>query len=220
MNRKLAWSFCLMTVALCATAARADFLYSNLGTGTDVYNCCSGWTVSGTGTLGISFIAANQFQVTQSGFAREIDVAVSYVTGVNSFYLNIDADNGGRPGAVLASFTNLSSATSFGSCCGLVSIFDVSGLYFQTGIDYWVVIGPMDTTSTTWEAWNLSNSAQGLDDYSTDGGLSWVSNGTQPQGAFQILPAYCCGTPEPSALWLFSSGMVAALSVARRLRRR
>ena len=65
----------------------ADTLYSNLGTGTDVYYCCEGWTISGTGTIGASFTAANEFQVVQSGNPIQIDVAVGYVTGVNSFYL-------------------------------------------------------------------------------------------------------------------------------------
>ncbi len=226
MKRKLEWSLCLLAVVLCGLPAVAGSLYSNLGTGTSVYNCCSGWTISGTGSIGTSFTTANEFQVTYSGNPIEIDVAVAYVEGVNSFYLNIDADNGGQPGAVLASFTNLPSSQNFGGCCGLISIFGISGLSLNTGTNYWMVLGPTDTSSTTWGAWNFSNSAMGLDEYSTDGGNTWINNGNQPQGAFEII-AGCsvgnnspdCGppTPEPSSFLLLGSGIGLAGVLRRKL---
>jgi hypothetical protein len=109
-------------------------LYSNFGSGNSVYNCCTGWTVSGSGFIGTSFIAANEFQVTTAGSANEIDVAVGLVIAPDSFYLDIDADNAGKPGAVLASFNNLNSnGNNFGSCCLYTSITGISGLNLSTG---------------------------------------------------------------------------------------
>ncbi len=216
MKRKLVWSICLLALAMCVSMpAMADTLYSNLGTGSNVYNCCSGWTVSGTGYIGTSFTAANEFQVALSGSVSEIDVGVGIVTGVNSFYVSVNADNAGQPGTQLAMFSNLSSSTTFGNCCGLVSITGISGLNLTAGTNYWMVIGPTDTTATTWEAWNFSNSATGVDEYSTDGGKTWNSNGNQPQGAFQILGGSGT-TPEPSTLLLFGTGLVGVFGAFRR----
>src|SRR5208337_633441 len=147
LNKKLGWSLCLLALALCSMPALGQTLYSNLGSGNDVYQCCSGWTISGTG-IGTSFTSANQFMVTASGNVGQIDVGVGLVEGTNSFYVDIDADNAGQPGAVLASFPGLSSSETFGQCCGLVTISNISGLSLSTGTKYWMVIGPTNTASS------------------------------------------------------------------------
>jgi hypothetical protein len=158
--------------------------------GDSIYQCCNGWQVSGSGAEGGSFTAANKFQVITSGSVSQIDVAVGYVSGDNSFFVALYTDNGGQPGSELAVFTNLSSSTNFGDCCGLVTISGISGLTLNAGTNYWMVIGPTDPSSTTWEEWNWNNlGVNGLDLYSTDGGLTWNSRGQQTLGAFDILPS-------------------------------
>ncbi len=222
MKTKFAWTLGLLLLALCVASlpamAGSQNLYSNFGPTGDVYNCCSGWTISGTGTVGTSFTAANEFSPSMSGSVSEIDVAVGYVTGVNSFYVALDQDNGGQPGTQLGYWGNLSSSTTFGQCCGIVSITGITGINLTAGDNYWLVLGPMNINDTSWEAWNLNNQgAMGTDLYSTDGGDSWNSNGTQTLGAFQIVGGTGSGTtPEPSSLLLMGSGLLGGLGLLRR----
>ena len=86
-------------------------IYSNLGTGSNVYNA-----IAGSGVLGRQVPGqprpewlANGFTPTADHTVTEIQVGVTYVSGDNEMVLSLNEDNGGVPGKVLHTwhFANL-----------------------------------------------------------------------------------------------------------------
>jgi hypothetical protein len=156
-------------------------VYSNLGTGGSVYDCCSGYTVSGkTSPVGENIISANAFLSGDNYTVVGIEVAVGYVIGTNSVVVSLNEDNGGIPGKVLHRWT-VTNLPTFGTCCTLAVIRGSRALQITKGTQYWVVARP--AVSDTWDAWNLnSTGATGL--------LAQKINGTWSQFSGATLSAF------------------------------
>jgi hypothetical protein len=211
----------VLALGLCGLPAMAGTLFSDLGPAGSVYNGGSGWTVSGTGTVGTSFSSADLFTVAGSGSlaVSQIDLAVSNAAGVNTFYATIWTDNSGTPGSQVAgaSWNPLSTTTSFGDCCGLVSITGITGVSLTGGQQYFMILGPLSTSDNSWNPWNQNNQGVNGDvQYSTDGGVTWNDMGSNTTGAFDVLSA----TPEPGSLFLLGTGLIGMLGAFRRRSKR
>ena len=138
--------------------------------------------------MGQSYTQASEFTAGVTGSVSQIDVGVTYVTGTNEFYVALFTDSNGLPGTQLARWDQLTSNTNFGTCNGLVTITGITGVSLTAGQSYFLVIGPEDFLSDTWEVWNYNSTGRiGLQLYSNDDGQSWNSSGQTAIGAFDIL---------------------------------
>jgi hypothetical protein len=161
-------------------------IYSNLGTGNSVYNCCTGWTISALGSLiGAQNWIGEAFTPTADATVTRIKVADGYVTGTNGGVIALAADKNNVPGKILKSWGKI-NLPAFGTCCTLkVGQDNVGGIPVKAGVQYWVVVKTGPNTSDTWDAFNLDNSATGP--LANNTGSGWNNLGVNQQGAFAVL---------------------------------
>jgi len=204
--------------------ATAATLFSDLGTGTTVYNDLSEFDLAGSSSIygalnnSDSSTFADLFTVSGTGNlpVGEIDLAVSNIIGGNSFFASIWTDNSGTPGTeVPGALWDLSTANPAETCCSLVSETGITGVNLTGGDQYFLILGPQSPSDSSLNGWNYnSTGATGLSLQSTNGGSTWTTyyaNG--PLAAFDIL------TPEPGS-WLMIGLGVAAIVTGARYRRR
>jgi len=162
-------------------------IYSNLGTGGTVYNCCTGWTISSKGSvIGAQFWVANGFTPAADATATQLQVGVGWVTGTNETTIGIYPDNGGVPGTPALKQWYSKNLPTFGTCCTLATGNDSAGIPLKAGTQYWVVVHTCKDSSDTWSAWNLDeNGATGPFANNTGSG-GWKNLGTGQQGAFGV----------------------------------
>lgn len=161
-------------------------IYSNLGTGTNVYNAISGTGVLGRNVPNQPFPewVANGFTPTANHTVTEIQVGVTWVEGPNLVILSLNEDNGGKPGKTLY-ITQFSNLPTFGACCTLQTATLTTGVPVTQGTQYWVVLRTSPTNQGTWGVWN-NNFKDLQGPFSNSLGNGWFQQSTQELGAFAV----------------------------------
>jgi len=130
---------------------------------------------NGVGCGGISPMAtqmlAVSFSLAQSGVLKQIQVPIGWRSGNNAFQAWITTDTGGRPGAILESFTLANIRTQVFPTRSPFHIFSVVHPSLAAGATYWLVIGP--AAQNTVGSWKYSR-----DDAPAAGSSNFLVNTT------------------------------------------
>ena len=154
-------------------------LYSNLGTGSDVYYSSEGWTISGLESIiGAQQAIGLAYTPSADSTIEGVQVGVGYVTGANTVAVAIFSDENDAPGKPLKVWNPINLPT-FGTCCTLVTVKDAAGIKVAAGTQYWLVVGTDTESETTWDAWNFSyNQVSGTISVYTSGSGVWTTQTT------------------------------------------
>jgi hypothetical protein len=203
-------SCCLFLISTSAGAAIVT-AYDNFGPGDSFLN--SAWDIGG-GDADIQI--GHTFTPTQSGFLTDLYVAASVindVTGNRNIMFELFSDATGVPGLVLETFlfTELPDI-SVDLTSGSQHVTASGTTFLDSTLSYWLVASALDPRDTL--GWNIS-STETAPTYVTKFASSadWVIGSSSSKGAFRVQVST---VPIPAAVWLFGSGLVGLIAVARR----
>jgi len=138
--------------------AGIKIIFSNLGPSpTDEYNDSYGYDILGVSNgLGASeqWIAI-PFTPAANATVTALAGAIGWMSGTKDVVLNLYSDNGGVPGAVLASGES-SNIPDFDTCCQLVEV-RVTATSITKGTQYWVGASADDVNAPDFEGVFMSS---------------------------------------------------------------
>jgi hypothetical protein len=183
-----------------------DVLYSNLGSGSTVYDGSSGW-IAGT-----SYDPAFSFTPASTDYLTELEIALSSYSGTNAATVELLNDSSG-PGTVLESWTASGLPSSGTSSTTLQTLTSTGGIELVSGDTYWVAVLP--GASNTDAVWNFNSAGATGTLYGTLGS-GWVNEGSKTTGAYEVLGTSETVTPEPGTFALLGSGLLGLAGAMRR----
>jgi hypothetical protein len=165
-------------------------IYSDLGTGTNVYLSGIGWSVTGPQVSGGKVDTATPFTPKRNFNLVLIKVAVLTVSGTNGVRLSLNRDHNGAPGTALKAW-NLANLPAFPSCCKLDLARLTTTIRVNKGVQYWLVASTSKTMQDSSDSWNMnSRSIFGTVGQRFNNGSWQVTKGSALLPAFSVL-----GTP-------------------------
>lgn len=139
----------------------SNVIFDNIGDAYPLgaYWCCSGVVVSGANAISgfPEYWEAAAFTPQSDATISKIVVAMSYVSGENNFTLNLMDDDGGLPGATIASW-KIKDLPQYGGCC-VVATKKQLNLPVLAGTQYWLAITTRKK-SDAYGAWNRNDTDQ------------------------------------------------------------
>jgi hypothetical protein len=202
--------FLVWTVAIAAPGvASASVIFTNFGAGHS-YDTTSGNSI-GNAFDSNNYAEAVSFMPTSAANFGSVSLALScFFVCPDNYTVDLTADAGAQPGAVIESFTLSGPALgAVGNNNPLVVANSVLHPLLTAGTAYWITTSSPLSDSITWNFNSTGDTSP--EAISTDGGTTWFSPSGFTPGALEVDPV-----PEPAAALLFGSAML-VLAVRRRL---
>jgi hypothetical protein len=131
-------------------------IYSDLGTGANVYLPNIGWSVTGPEVAGGKVDSATLFTPKRNFNLVLIKVAVLTASGTNGVTLSLNRDSSGAPGTAIKTW-NLVNLPSFPSCCKLDLARLKKTVRVKEGVQYWLVASTDKATQDASDSWNMNS---------------------------------------------------------------
>lgn len=219
----------VLALAVAAGAApmwAGNVIYSDLGTGSNVYNTSSNsWGVQGSANAfspGLADGIAALFMAQGSGSEAvgQIDLGMWNFSGLQSFTASIWTDVAGKPGAqVSGALWSLAATNAYPGCCALASVTGISGVSLTGGQQYFMVLQPVSYSDNSSNAWIYNSQSVSGDMQSTTNGTTWSDLGTTSNfAAFDVIggSSTAPSAPEPASFALGGFGLAALVMLRRR----
>jgi PEP-CTERM motif len=207
---KLRIAFLTLLCLTFAVAANADTLYANGPNGgiCDVQQCTvDAWTINFGYTVTNSFTLSSASTINEGfGFAfwlfpGDTVSSVDWQIGTSAFAQDIA--HGTASGSTLSQ--QFISSNQYGYSIQAVWITGLN-VPLNAGT-YWVTLANAAVPSGDPVYWDENNGPSAAQENSL---------GTIPSESFNVLAHACCGTPEPSSIVLFGSGILGLAGLLRR----
>jgi hypothetical protein len=131
-------------------------IYSDLGTGTNVYLTNIGWSVTGPEVAGGKVDSATPFTPKRNFNLVLIKVAVLTASGTNGVTLSLNHDSSGAPGTAIRTW-NLVNLPPFPGCCKLDLARLRKTVRVKKGVQYWLVASTNKATQDASDSWNMNS---------------------------------------------------------------
>jgi hypothetical protein len=131
-------------------------IYSDLGTGANVYLPGSGWSVTGPDVAGGKVDSATPFTPKRNFNLVLIKVAILTAGGTNGVTLSVNDDSSGAPGKAIRMW-NLVNLPPFPGCCKLDLARLKKTVRVKKGVQYWLVASTDKATQDASDSWNMNS---------------------------------------------------------------
>jgi hypothetical protein len=126
--------------------------YSNLGQRNNSYDRKQGWSVSGTHTGFLEWIAM-PFHVKEDATITRIKIAMLHSAGTNGFTMTLTEDDHRLPTGVTKGKWEVTDLPLNRTCCTLKVINVHHGIKVKKGETYWIVAKTDPTNEDTSDVW-------------------------------------------------------------------